>query len=75
MQVDLPLAVLGLEEVVHLALPRLLADADSGTIRGDARDFAAESFPEAQPRRRAKNEEHAVHAEILVAYPIGGTLA
>ncbi len=53
MQVDLPLAVPGLEEVVHLALPRLLADVDPGAIWGNIRDLDAESIPKAQPRRRA----------------------
>ena len=53
MLVDLPLAVPGLEEVVHLALPRLLADVDPGAIWGNIRDLAAESIPKAQPRRRA----------------------
>lgn len=61
MQVDLPPAVLGLEKVVHLALPRFLADADAGAIQGDVRGLDAESFPKAQPGRGAKYEEHAVH--------------
>src|SRR5437899_12098995 len=59
MQVDLPLAVPRLG-VVHLSPPSLLADVDARAVRRNVWDLDTESFSEAQPRRCAEYEEHAV---------------
>src|SRR5207249_10744589 len=76
MQVDLPLAVPRLG-VVHLSPPSLLADVDARAVRRNVWDLDTESFSEAQPRRCAEYEEHAVlvpqfafHVHVAFGVPV-----
>src|SRR5437016_13165590 len=76
MQVDLPLAVPRLG-VVHLSPPSLLADVVARAVRRNVWDLDTESFSEAQPRRCAEYEEHAVlvpqfafHVHVAFGVPV-----
>src|SRR5207244_9210189 len=57
---DLPLVILGFEEVVHLRSPRLLMDFDSGAVRGNVLEVDSQGFTKSQSTGGAEHIQHAV---------------